>query len=111
MSYKNLLILVLLLSVAWLSSTVLNLAMENDGLKQVADSHRQSIDSLLKYVSVATKCNVTAQEVAAVVKATTSAEGLSKEVAHLAFKASFDDRGIAEVSIVDVKKVEVCRAQ
>lgn len=55
MSYKNFLIAVLLLVVGWFGWTVLNLAIENDGLRQVAAGHKQSIESLLDYVSIATK--------------------------------------------------------
>ena len=110
MNFKNLLIVILLLVIGWLGRTTLNLAIENDGLRQVAAGHRQSIEALLGYVSVATKCDVTRQELVVAVGATPSG-GAAKEVSHLAFQARFNDRGIVEIGVVDVKRVTVCQAK
>jgi hypothetical protein len=110
MNFKNLLIVVLLFVVGWLGWTTLNLAIENDGLRQVAAGHRQSIESLLGYVSVATKCDLTPQELVVAVGAMPP-DGTAKEVSHLAFQARFNDRGISEVGVVDVKRVTVCQSK
>lgn len=113
MSYKNFLIAVLLLVVGWFGWTVLNLAIENDGLRQVAAGHKQSIESLLDYVSIATKCDVTPKELAVAVGAPvpTLPSDAVKEVSHLAFQARFNSQGIAEVGVADVKKVAVCQVK
>ncbi|MFT3664270.1 hypothetical protein [Piscinibacter sp.] len=110
MNFKNLLIVVLFLVIGWSGWTTLNLAIENDGLRQVAAGHRQSIESLLGYVSVATRCDVTPQELVVAVGATPPGDA-EKEVSYLAFQARFNDRGIAEVGVVDVKRVTVCQAK
>lgn len=110
MSVKNLLIVILLFLTGWLGWTTLNLAIENDGLRQVTAEHRQSIESLLDYVSVATKCDVTPQELSAALGAA-PAHGSTNMVSHLAFQARFNDRGIADVGVVGVKRIFVCQAK
>lgn len=110
MNLKDLLIVVLLLVIGWLGWTTLNLAMENDGLRQVAAGHRQSIESLLGYVSVATRCDVTPQELVIAVGAAPRGDA-AKEVSHLAFQARFNNRGIAEIGVVDVKRVAICQVK
>ena len=102
----------LVLAIAWLCWTILNLAIENDGLKQMTDSHRRSVEALLKYASVATRCNVTSEELAAILKTrvqTSSKPSATAEVAHLAFKAQFAEGHVASVEIVDVGKITVCK--
>lgn len=102
------------LVVTWLGWTILNLAIENDGLRQVAEGHRSSVKALLSYASIATRCNVTPQELASNLKTmvqSTSVDGATSEVAHLAFKAQFDKRGLTQVEIVDIGKVAVCQVR
>jgi hypothetical protein len=53
---------------------------------------------------------VTPQELAVAVGAAPPGDA-AKEVSHLAFHARFNDRGIAEVGVVDVKRVAVCQAK
>jgi 4-amino-4-deoxy-L-arabinose transferase-like glycosyltransferase len=104
----------LLLAIVWLCWNTLNLAIENDGLKQMTDSHRRSVEALLNYASVATRCSVTSEELAAVLKAqaqTSSERSGTAEVAHLAFKAQFAGGHLASVEIVDVGKVTVCQTR
>lgn len=113
MNYKNFCIAALLLVVGWLGSTTLDLAIENDGLRQVAAGHVRSIESLLEYVRVGSKCDVTPKELAVAIGAPVSTQSNDSviEVSHLAFQARFDSRGIAEVGVTDVKKVAVCQAK
>lgn len=109
---KDALIVVLFVVVVWLGWTTLDLAIENDGLKQVAESHKQSINSLLEYARAATRCNLTAEELATKLHTSVSLskDRASKEVAHLAFHARFNRQGVVEVGIVDVHRVVVCQA-
>lgn len=108
MNVKNLLAVILLFLIGWLGWTTLNLAIENDGLRQVAAGHRQSIESLLDYVSVATKCDVTPKALSTVLESAPQ-NGLTKTISHFAFQAHFNDQGISEVGVVDVKSVFVCQ--
>jgi len=110
MNIKTVFLVLLLALSAWLGWTTLNLALENDGLRQVTEGHKLSIESLLDYVAVATKCEVTPGEVSKALNVATPASGAS-EVAHLAFVARFEGHGISEVGVAGVKKVRVCRTQ
>jgi hypothetical protein len=110
MNAKTLCLVFLLALSAWLGWTTLNLALENDGLRQVTAGHKQSIEALLDYVAVATKCEITPGEISEALHVAVP-DRRTNEVAHLAFVARFEDRGIAEVEVVGVKKVRVCRTQ
>ena len=111
MKVQNVIIAFLGLGSVWLGWALLNLAVENDGLKQVSQSHRRSIELLLDYATVATKCDISAEALAYALNANISStsRGAQKEVRRLAFHASFDDAGIVEVGVVDVSTVTVCR--
>ncbi|MFO1246531.1 MAG: hypothetical protein U1E71_15300 [Ramlibacter sp.] len=98
----------LALSLIW---AIINLTLENDGLKQVVAGHNRSVQALLKYVQVATKCDVTPEELA---RALDSAvlpmrDGRTLQVAQLAFSAEFQAGEIRAIEITDVGKVTLCR--
>ena len=89
------------------------LTLENDGLKQVVAGHNRSVQALLKYVQVATKCDVTPEELA---RAADSAvlpmrDGRTLQVAQLAFSAEFQAGEIRAIEITDVGKVTLCRGK
>jgi hypothetical protein len=99
------------LAIAGLGWEALNLAIENDGLRQVAEGDKRSIQALLSYASVATRCGVTPQELADSLKTTvhpSSTDNRAAEVAYLAFRAEFVSGTLASVEIGDVGKVSVC---
>jgi hypothetical protein len=99
------------LVLAWIA---ISLAIENDGLRQVIDGHRRSIQTLLRFTKVSSRCDLSPQEVAAALSTgdhVVTANPHSEEVGDLAFVAKFRADHLHEVSIVDVEKVEVCGSQ
>jgi hypothetical protein len=114
MKAKSWILVGLALAVAWLGWETLNLAIENDGLKQVVEDQKRSVQALLSYARVATRCNVTPTELADSLKATlhqSATDAKATEVAHLAFKAQFTNGVLSQVEIVDVGKVSVCQTK
>jgi len=97
------------LALVW---TVIDLALENDGLKQVAASQSGSVQALLKYAEVATKCDVTPEEVASALDSAIQPmrrdDGTS-EVAQLAFRAEFQGGKIRALDVTDVGSVSLCQ--
>jgi len=61
-------------------------------------------------VAVASRCEVTPGEISEALHVAVP-DKATNEVAQLAFVARFENRGIAEVEVVGVKKVRVCRSQ
>ncbi|MFE8647301.1 hypothetical protein ACFX58_19665 [Sphingomonas sp. NCPPB 2930] len=109
MKYKDIIIFTLLAIIIWLGSVLLDLSVENDGLKQVVSGHEDSIGMLLNFVHVAIRCDVTEQEVERSVKVSVSNSELEKkQVGNLAFVAKFINHKINEISIVGIKSVRLC---
>jgi hypothetical protein len=114
MKFKHWLLVGSALAVVLLGWETLKLAIENDGLRQVAEGHKRSIQALLVYASVATRCDVTVQELSNLLAATVHAsptDSTSSVVAKLAFKAQYTKGTIARVEIVDVGSVSVCQSK
>ena len=99
----------LVLALIW---AIINQALENDGLKQVAAGHSRSVQALLKYAEVATKCDVTPEEVARALDSTVlpMRDGsTTSQVAHLAFRAEFQGGKIRALEITDVGRISLCQ--
>ena len=90
-----------------------NLVLENDGLKQVIAENQRSTRALLNYIAVATRCEVTPQEVAEAVSGTIYRDqrGAVTDVSHLSFKAEFKNDRVQSVQIVGAGKSLVCKAK
>lgn len=99
-----------ILVIAILGWACLNLALENDGLKQVISEHRRSTEALLSYIGVATKCDIAPDEIAKAVNGTVYRDkaGAATDVSKLAFKAEFKDGKVHSVQIVNVGKTSLC---
>jgi hypothetical protein len=110
MRIERLAILILVALVAWLGWSELNMALEVDGLKQNAQADRRSIEALLAYAKVASRCDLKPEELAKALNASVypSQGSAGTRVATLAFDARFSSNGPREVGIVDVAKVSVC---
>ena len=114
MKFKHWLLAGSALVVAWLAWETFNLAIENDGLRQVAESQKRSVQALLNYASVATRCDIKPQQLADSLNATvhaSSTDSATSEVANLAFKAQFTKGALTRVEIVDVGGVSVCQTK
>jgi hypothetical protein len=107
---RYVLISVAVLVIAVLGWLSLNLALENDGLKQIVSEHHRSTEALLSYIRVASRCDVKPEEVAKALDATIyrNQEGLATDVSRLAFKAEFKDGQVRSVQIVNVGKTSLC---
>src|SRR6476469_1378211 len=94
MSAKTVALTIVIVFSGVLAWAVLNLSIENDGLKQVATSQRQSIKTLLDFTKATVRCDVKPNEITSSLKATElQRKDGAVEVATLAFKAHFrDDR-------------------
>ena len=104
-------IFLLVLASGWLGWMVIDLSVENDGLRQMADLHKGSIRSLLRFSSAATRCDTPPELVASAVGTsvrTTSAGGA--QVSKLAFDARFEGGRVSMLRIVDVDEVVICPA-
>lgn len=90
-----------------------NLAVENDGLRQVISEDKRSIATLLDYVSGLTNCEVTPSQLEKIVSGSLYVEpgGGNSTVAHSAFFARFHNHRLVEVEISNVKKIAVCGVQ
>ena len=106
------LIFLLVIASGWLGWMVIDLSVENDGLRQMADLHKGSIRSLLRFSSVATRCDtppeVVASAVGTGVRKTSAAGGA--QVSKLAFDARFEGGRVSTIRIVDVDEVVICPA-
>ena len=114
MKKRYLVMLILgLLSVLGLLWAVAELAVENDGLKQVVASQRRSVQDLLKFAEVATRCDVTPEEVASALSASvqTPRRGeATAQVARLAFRVEFQGGKVRTLEITDTASVSICNA-
>ena len=113
MKYGHIIVYALLIAaISYLLYASLNDAIEIDGLKQsVAQDHR-SIDDLVQYIYVNSKCDVTPEQLS--VRMGKGYDLLrpdkdSAEVLHLAFKAKFYEGKLTEVGIVDAAKTNPCK--
>jgi hypothetical protein len=91
---------------------ILNLGMENDGLRQVVSGQRETLAVLLDYSAVATNCNVMIEDVGVFLNARHPSVGLRRganSVAGLSFKLSFKEGRPAELEIVEVGKTILCK--
>jgi hypothetical protein len=90
----------------------LNLALENDGWRQVAEGHNRSVRALLKYAEIATKCDVSPDDVAKALGTTVQPSRdatQASQVAQLAFRAEFEAGQIRMLEITDVGKASLCK--
>jgi hypothetical protein len=99
----------LVLALIW---TIINLSLENDGLRQVAAGHSRSVQALLNYAQVATRCDVSQEDVAKALDATVIQRrdgGDALQVAHLATRAEFKDGKVRMLEVTDVGRVTLCQ--
>jgi hypothetical protein len=90
---------------------LVNLAMENDGLRQVVNSQNESIDILLDYSAVTTRCDLTPEKLTMFLNARhpiTHFQPSTNSVGGLAFTLSFRDGHPAALAIVGQRKVNLC---
>jgi len=87
------------------------LALENDGLKQVVSENRRSMEALLSYIGVATRCDVEPDVMAKAVNGTIyrAPGGTVTDVSRSAFKAVFNEGRLQSVQIVNVGKASPCQ--
>lgn len=93
---------------------MLNLAIENDGLRQVVKGQRESLLVLLDYSTLATSCDLKIGEASTFLGSRHSGIELqpdSRSVAGFAFRLSFVDETPAEIEIVGVGKARLCERQ
>lgn len=90
---------------------LVNLAIENDGLRQVISSQSESISVLLDYSAVATKCDLQPEEIAAYLSARHPLSDFQRSTASvsgLAFVLAFQGGRPATLEIVGQRKVSLC---
>lgn len=90
---------------------LVNLSMENDGLRQVVSSQNESIDILLDYSAVATRCDLTPEKVTMLLNAQhpiVHFQPSTNSVGGLAFKLNFKDGHPTALEIVGQRKVSLC---
>lgn len=110
MSIQKIAIPALVVAIGWLAWSEFNLALENDGLRQNAVADRRSIEALLAYARVASRCDLKPEQVARALNADTypSRAESTTSVRVLAFTATFSDQGPKQLEIVDAGKVPLC---
>lgn len=92
-----------------LTADVINISIENDGLRQVAEGHKGSIRTLLKFIEATVKCELDPNAVAKQIESNiASRPPFEYELGSLAFRARFSKAKPVEVEVIDVDKTLLC---
>lgn len=114
MKTKGLVLAVMLLSISLLGCLyqLVNMGIENDGLRQVVSSQRESISVLLDYSAIATRCDVGAEEIVTRLKVhhpVIHFQQSTNTIKGLAFSLEFKGGHPSVIEVTENRQVNLCR--
>lgn len=114
MKVKSLVATIAILTIALLGCLyqLVNLAIENDSIRQGLKFQKESISILLDYSAIASRCDVSAQEIAAQLNKRHPVihfEQRTNTIAGMAFFLAFKDDRPSVLGITDNQQVNLCQ--